>query len=369
MNADFDINQWAATAKPYEPPNPQVELNHRGDINWRKYLRWTLACLAPVVLGICISQRFRAQRYHDPVATGIDIGNEPLNEIDVTAVTDVKDVTDVTECLWILSSASSIDSFPLLLPVNKPLHQGVLNELLTGALDHLVHTQTEVSLSLIHRAPNLNEHLAQAAKVFTHSDYSTVAFQTDINLACKQLQEIYSLLDSLTKIYYGVKGTYVTLNATTASTLEEVKLNNQTAFLSFAQSWGASWIWEPYSARLEKASKEMEKIRLGFIALEEEVTRLEQIMRVIHLLNITLQDLSTSIHRWHTEYTPEAQRNYFPRKVREWFQQNFVYNHQLKMAWVELLASVNRGEQKIHLEISHEWCNRSRQASLGIDSG
>lgn len=55
----------------------------------------------------------------------------------MTAVTDVKDVTDVTECLWILSSASSINGFSLLLSVNEPLHRGVLDELFRGTLDKL----------------------------------------------------------------------------------------------------------------------------------------------------------------------------------------------------------------------------------------
>ena len=370
MSGNFDVNRWAATTAPYEPqaidvPNPPLaQANSRGNISWRKYLRWTLPCLA-LVLGICITyilQTFRVQRHQDSVDVGIDIRNEPLNK------TDVKDVTDVTECLWILSSASSINSFPLLLSVNEPLHRGVLKELFAETLDKLAQTQTEVSLILIDRAQNLNEYLAQAAKVFTHSEYSTVAFQTDINLAFKQLEEIDSLLHSLAKIYYGVKGTYDVVNATTASALEEAKLTNQTEFWSYAQSWGSSWVFDTYWAPWAKLSKKMEKVRLGFIALELEITRLEEIKQVIHWLKNTLQDLSTSIHQWYTECTLEAQHNCFPRKVREWFQTNFVHNHQLKMAWVELLASVDRGEQKIYLDISNEWCNQSRQASLSIGS-
>ena len=373
MSGNFDLKRFQATLRPYEPPainqnngaggipdRPFAQGNSRGSINWLKYLTWTLSCLA-LVVGIYfarVPQRFQAQWYQDSVDIGIDTANEPLNE------------TDVTECLWILSSASSINSFPLLLSVNEPLHRGVLDEVFAGAVDKLAQTQTEVSLILIDRAQNLNEHLARAAKVFTHSEYSTVAFQTDMKLAYKQLEEMDSFLFSLERIYYTVKGTYDTVYATTASALEEVKLTNQTIFFSLSQSWGSSWFFDTYWTPWENMSKKMDKVRLGFIAFELEITRLEQIKQVVHWLKNTLQDLSTSIHQWHTECTTlEAQHNCFPRKVREWFQQNFVYNYQMKMTWVELLASVDRQEQKIYLEISNEWCNRSRSAGLSIDSG
>ena len=366
MGGNFDVNQFKANFEPYKPltisqPNQTfTQENPRGNINWWKYLRWSLSCLALVIFSIYITpilQRFRAQWHQDCVDIGTDTSNEPLNE------------RDVTECLWIISSASSINSFPLLLSVNEPLHRGVLDELFAGTLDKLAQTQTEVSLTLINRAQILTKHLAQAAKVFTHSEYNTVAFQTDINSACEQLKEMDSLLNSLAKIYYGVKGTYDTVNATMASALEEVRLTNQTEYRSNAQSWGRAWFWDTYWHPWDKMSKKMEKVRLGFSALESEVTRLEQIKQVIHWLKNNLQDLSASIHGWHTECTLEAQHNCFPRKVREWFQQNFVHNYQLKMTWVELLASVDRGEQKIYLDISHEWCNRSRQAVIAIDSG
>lgn len=91
---------------------------------------------------------------------------------DEPAVTDVKDVTDISKYLWILSSASSINSFPLLLSVNEPLHRGVHNKLFAGTLNKPAQIQTNVSLILTDRAQTLNKHLAQAAKVFTHGEYS-----------------------------------------------------------------------------------------------------------------------------------------------------------------------------------------------------
>ena len=196
-----------------------------------------------------------------------------------------------------------------------------------------------------------------------------MAFLSDINLAYKQLQEIDSVLGSLAKIYYGVKGSYDTVYTTTASALEEVKLTNQTEFLSFAQSWGSSWFFNPYSVPWNEMTKKMDKVCLGFNALELEITRLEQIKEVVHWLEYTLLDLSTSIHGWDAECTREAQHNCLPKKVREWFQQNFVQNHQMKETWLELLMSVKRGEQMIYLDISNEWCNGSRQASLSINAG
>ena len=154
-----------------------------------------------------------------------------------------------------------------------------------------------------------------------------MAFLSDINLAYKQLQEIDSVLGSLAKIYYGVKGSYDTVYTTTASALEEVKLTNQTEFLSFAQSWGSSWFFNPYSVPWNEMTKKMDMVCLGFNALELEITRLEQIKEVIHWLENTLSDLLISIHRWQTECIREAQHNCLLKKVREWFQQNFIHNH------------------------------------------
>ncbi len=375
MNSAFDVPRWLATFEPDEPAVTHSNNDPKGVPNrpWRKYLRWTLLCLALVVLGIYLAdtlqrfevqrsqvQRFQAQQCQDFTNVSIDTGNKIRDEIDVTYV---------TECLWILSSASSINSFPLLLSVNEKRHRGVLDELFTGTLDRLAQTQTEVSLVLKDQAQNVINQIAQAAKVFTLSEHDTVAFQSDINLAYKQLQEMDSLLDPLAKIYYGVKAAYDTVNTTTTSALEEVKLTNKTEFFSFAQSWGSSWFFNPYSVPWNTMSKKIDEVRLGFIALDKEVTRLEQIKQVIHWLKNTLQELSTSIHGWHTECTREVQHNCFPKKVREWFQQNFVDNHQLKETWLELIMSVEREEQKINLEISNEWCNRSRQASVSINSG
>ena len=365
MRNNFDVNRWGATAAvPYNPPpitpnidarnvpnRPSAQVNFRGNISWRKYL-----CLAPVALGIsiaCIAYNlpwFRALLHQDSVDISININNEPLTEIDVGAVTDVE------ECLWILSSASSINIFPLLIPVNEPLHRVVLGELFEGTLDKLAQTQTKASLILQNRAQSLNDHLAQAAQVFTHSEYSTVALQTDINAAYKELEDVDSFLDSLANIYHGVKASYDIVNASKTSALEEVKLTNQTEFWSYAQGWGNGWFWKTPWAVHDKESKKMEEVRLGFIALELEVKRLEQIKQIIHWLKNTLQDLSTSIHGWHTECTLEAEHNCFLRKVRDWFQQNFVYNDQIRITWVELLGSVDKGEQKIHLEISNKWC-------------
>ena len=383
MSSNFDLNGWATTIRPYERQannqniDPEDE-EPQGNINWRKYLsQRTLLWLIPVIciLIACILQRFfRTQRFgaQQTAVTDVTTVTTVTDMTAVTAVTDSKevtDITDVTECLWILSSASSVNSFPLLLPVNERLYGDVLHEHSSGTLNELVQNQTKVSLILVDRAQSLIEHFSQAAKVFTYTEYNTVAFQNDINLACKQLEDTYSLLDSLATTYHLFRRSYDIVNAKTASALEESKLTNRTEFMSYAQSWWGAWFSETSWASWKKWSKTMEKVRLGAIALDLEITRLEQIKQVIHLLRKTMQALSTSIHRWQTECTEEAQHNCFPRKVREWFQQNFVHNHELKMIWVELIASVDRGEQKIDLEISNEWCNQSRQAGLGIDSG
>ena len=369
LHPNLDVDQWAARlsernaarANSPELRNPNDGVPKRP---WWKYLGWTflflVLVLALIMLGIYIHILHESQaRHQESINISVNANKTVLHKIDVT---------DVTECLWILSSASSANSFPLLLSVNEK-HRVVLGELSAPTLDRLVQAQADASLILKDRTPNVNNYLAQAARIFTVSEYDMVVFSSELNLASKQLGAIRSVLDSLAKHYYVVRGNYDTVYATTASVLEEIKLNNRTEFLSFSQSWGSSWFYDPYSVPRNKMSKIMDKVCFGFDALKLEITRLEQIKHLIHWLEYALLDLSTSIYGWDAECTREAQHNCIPKKVREWFQQNFVHNHQIRNTWVELLMSVKRGEQMIYLDISNEWCNGSRQASLSIESG
>lgn len=275
---------------------------------------------------------------------------------------------DETDCLWILSSARSLSSFPLPHTIDEPKHRDVLHEHFPRTLDDLLRTRSEVYSNLLGRAQRFNQHLANAAKLFTHShhEYSKDAFQTDMALARTQLEAADSQMDALATVYYRVKGAYITVNATAAIALEKAKLTNQTEFWCNAQSWGLLKLGfnniQRYRIPWNEKLRKMEEVRSGFVALEREIGRLEQIRQVVQKVDHTLQDLSDSLLRWDIESPPEGPQVPLQRRLREWFQQNFVRNRRLQNIWSELLASVDKGEPKFDMAISTDWCIRSQQA-------
>ena len=263
-----------------------------------------------------------------------------------------------TDLSWILTSASSLDTFPLPHPVDERRHKDLLNERFPGILNDLVRARSNVCSSLMARSQKLNQHLAKATKIFfcSNSDYTASAFLTDITVAHEQLSLADSQIDSLADLYYSVRERYYTLDATAAEALDQARLDNRTEFFCFLRYWMDPWFGHDahatYYYPLKQNLREIEQIRSGMVVLEREIQRLEKIKLVIKDVVHILQDLAIALTQWMTK---SPSRDSIQQWLREWFQQHFVLNGRLKEIWSELLMSVDKREQRLALAIATEW--------------
>ena len=104
----------------------------------------------------------------------------------------------------------------------------------------------------------------------------------------------------------------------------------------------------------DKRSQE-EEIRLGVVALKQEVRRLELILRVLQKLQNDLLVLDGRVISWHAK----AEEDCFWRQeqLQEWLRDP-EWHRSLKQHWNKLLASVDEGEEKLVINIMTEWCER-----------
>lgn len=268
-------------------------------------------------------------------------------------------------CYRIIAPFRDVEYFPLPLPVNRSAHEVVLDELRypEDILSSLIDQHTQVCSSLTSTSEELVKFPARAATVYACSEsiHARASFRDEINNAHKQLNSTVAEVQTLARLYHKIKQDYHTLHS--------------------------SYI--AYVFPLKEDRRQEGKIRLGVVAMEREVQRLELILRVVQESETNLLVLAEQVSSWDTKFENGSNNTLYvlikdlcqhvwdrllPRyikhditKLRRWdcvwrqkeLQEWLSVSHQeLKEHWNELLASVDEGEEKLVINITTEWCER-----------
>ena len=281
------------------------------------------------------------------------------------------------DCLRIVSSASSLERFPLPHRVDVRAHEDILNlnELLNlEMLTYLNHTHSAVCSTLATTTQALVRYVSNATKIYnsSRSGYTTDAFYTDTLVVSEQLRIAASHVNRFAEAYYTLQEDYYALMYTTEEAFKQGQLRGLTKFLVYAQPRGLLQrlglfdAHEAYLDPLEEKARKMEKARLGVVALDRELQRVVQIEQVVGEVEHSLQLLATAVRDTETgsqHHSGKSKKGHqsIQKQLKKWYRQHIIQNRQLKENWIELLASVDRGEKEEELEmkISTEWCPRS----------
>ena len=268
-------------------------------------------------------------------------------------------------CYRIIAPFRDVEYFPLPLPVSLSAHEVVLDELRypEDILSSLIDQHTQVCSSLTSTSEELVKFLARAATVYACSESipARTSFRDEINNAHKQLKSTVAEVQTLARLYDKIREDYHTLHS--------------------------SYI--AYVFPLKEDRRQEEKIRLGVVAMEREVQRLELILRVVQELETNLLVLAEQVSSWDTKFENGGNNTLYvlikdlcqhvwdrllPRYIKHditklrrwdcvWRQMELqewlsVFHQELKEHWNELLASVDEGEEKLVINITTEWCEQ-----------
>ena len=280
------------------------------------------------------------------------------------------------DCLRIVSSASSLERFPLPYPVDLRAHEDILNlnefpnlEMLT----RLNRTHTAVCSTLATTTQELVRYISDATKIYHPfpRGYTTYAFYVDTLFVSEQLRLATSLVNNLAEAYDTLQRDYYALMDTTNEAFKQRQLSGTTKFLAYAQPGGLAQrlgvfdAHKAYLTPLEKNALNADKVLSGVVALTRERQRVMEIKRVVRevdrilqLLASVVRDTKTSSH--HHNMKADKGRASVQKKLKEWYEQHIIHNRQLNENWIELLASVDREEKEevLGMKISTEWCPR-----------
>ena len=281
------------------------------------------------------------------------------------------------DCLRIISSASSFESFPLPYPVDLRAHEDILNLHELPDLEILMslnRTRSDVCSTLAATTQALVTYISNATKIYKSfaSEYTTDAFYADTLLVSEQLRIASSSVNHFAQVYYILQEDYYAVDYTTEEAFKQGQLSGLTRVLVYAQPRGLLQrlglfdAHEAYLGPLEEKARKLEEAHLGVVALEREVQRVVQIEQVIgeverslQILASAVQDIETNSH--HRPVKSRKGRELIQKQLKEWYLQHIIQNRQLTESWMELLASVNRGEkeEELGMNISTAWCPRS----------
>ena len=153
-------------------------------------------------------------------------------------------------------------------------HEVVLDELRypEDILSSLIDQQTEVCSSLTSTSEELVKFLARAATVYACSDsnHARTSFRDEINTTHKQLNSTVAEVQTLARLYYNIRQDYHTLHSS----------------------------YSAYLFPLKEDRRQEKTIRLGVVAMEREVQRLERILRVVEELEANFLVLATLVGFW-----------------------------------------------------------------------
>ena len=268
-------------------------------------------------------------------------------------------------CYRIIAPFRDVEYFPLPLSISRSAHEFILDELRypEEILSSLIDQHTQVCSSLTSTSEELVKFLARAATVYACSEsiHARTSFRDEINNAYKQLNSTVAEVQTLARLYDSIREDYHTLHSS----------------------------YTAYVFPLKEDRRQEEKIRLGVVAMEREVQRLERILRVVQELETNLLLLSERVRSWDTNFEngsnntlyvlikdlcqrvwDRSLRRYIKHdltKLRKWdcvWRQKelqewlSVFHQELKEHWNELLASVDEGDEKLVINITTEWCER-----------
>ena len=302
-------------------------------------------------------------------------------------------------CYDVLGSASTVKSLPLPLPVNRNVHELVFARLHypEGTLSSLIDQHTAVCSIITFTTEELVKFLASAATVYAcpSNNYTTLSFSDEINTAREQLSSAATKIQALAHGYYSIREDYNKLHSSAVEAYKAAELSDYQEVLVKFQPW---LLWkvgiDAYSAYvlpLKEKKRQMEEAQLGVVALEREIRRLERILLVVQDLQRILQQLAASSLEWDADSEEDSNTLYVlinriyqdvrarvsqcyskpdvtkPRgrdcvwkqkQLQEWLREHIIQNRLLKEHWNELLKSVDKGEEKLVINITTEWCER-----------
>ena len=290
------------------------------------------------------------------------------------------------DCLRIISPASSVKSLPLPLPVNRSAHELVFDRLHypEGTLSSLIDQHTAVCSIMTFTGEELVKFLASAATVYAcpGNNYTAFSFSEETNTAHRQLSSAATRIQALAHRYYSMREDYHKLQSSAAEAYKAAELSDYQEVLVKFQPW---LLWkvgiDAYSAYvlpLKEKQRQMEETRLGVVALEREIQRLEQILLVVQGLQRSLHQLAASSLEWDAESEAYSNTLYVfikriyqdvrarvsqcyskhdvtksrgrdcvwrQKRLQEWLREHIIRNRPLKDHWNELLKSVGKGEE------------------------
>ena len=299
----------------------------------------------------------------------------------------------------VLGPASTVKSLPLPLSVNRSAHELVLDRLHSPewTLSSLIDQHTAVCSVMTFTGEELVKFLASVATVYAcpGNNYTTFSFSEETNTAQRQLNSAATRIQALAQRYYPIREDYHKLQSSAVEAYNAAQLSDYQEVLVKFQPW---LLWkvgiDAYSAYvlpLKEKKRQVEEIRLGVVALEREIRRLERILVVVQDLQRTLQQLAASSLEWDAESKADSNTLYVlikkiyqdvrvrvsqcyskhgvtkPRgrdcvwrqkRLQGWLREHIIQNRPLKEHWNELLKSVDKGEENLVINITTEWCER-----------
>ena len=280
------------------------------------------------------------------------------------------------DCLRMISSASSLESFPLPYQVDLKAHEVIININSLPDLEMLTllnHTHSAVCSILASTAQALVRYVANASEIYLPlpNGYEIDSFSTDTLSISQQLRVAASQVNSLAERYEALQKDYEILMKEISEGSKEHELSAIPGFLVWAQPGGAVQqlgffnAHEAFLGPVEARVTVMGKVLSGVVALTRERQRVVKIKSVVGEVDRVLQLLIEAV--WDSRASSlktKAGRDVIRRRVKEWYTKHIIQNSRLKEDWMELLTSVNLEEKKegraLKMNITREWCYASR---------